>query len=58
MGELLAKAIGEPVQKMWHDAMIVFDHMNCDSECGCYKCSCSTHAQEENEEQIKDESVK
>ena len=48
MGEALAKALGDPVQTMWHDMMIYcWDDMACNSDCGCYKCNCATHAHEE-----------
>jgi len=51
MGEVLAKAIGEPLRQMWHDTCIYCcDAFDCSSECGCCKCQCVTKAHEHEEE--------
>ena len=55
MGEVLAKAIGDPVARMWHDACVYCcDASECQSGCGSVTCRCVTHAHDEKETEINE----
>jgi len=54
MGEVIAKAIGDPVARMWHDSCVYCcDDLDCSSGCGACSCHCQTHAADLHENDIE-----
>ena len=47
MGEVLAKAIGDPVARMWHDCcQLCCDDCTFESDCNCCRISVQTRPHE------------
>ena len=53
MGEVLAKAIGEPLTLMWHDMCHCCEHIRINSDCVCGKCNIETDGQDSHEEIVQ-----
>ena len=50
MGEVLAKALGEPLTVMWHDMCHCCEHLHISSDRVCGKCNIETDGQDSHEE--------